>query len=228
MGIISRFIMVVRSTLGAMLGWAENPARILEQTLLDMEHAYHRAKDQVAHSLADQKRLEKSLAEQQAEARRWQERAVLAVEKGDDALAREALRKKNGHARHAAELEKQLAAHQANVTTLKDGLRELESRIEELKRKKTVLASRQRQAEAQEQIYKSIEGLRGAGALETARRMEEKIDQMAALSEARRELSLESRGGRLEARFQVLEGPGGEEERELIELKQRLQIEHKR
>lgn len=227
MGIFSRFVMLVRSSLSALLGWAENPARILEQTLLDMEHAYHRARDQVAHSMADQKRLEKSLAEQQTEAKRWQDRAVLAVEKGDDTLAREALRKKNEHTRHAAELERQLAAHEANVNALKDGLRELESRIEELKRKKTVLVSRQRQAEAQDQIYKTIEGLRGAGALETARRMEEKVDQMVALSEARRELSQQGRGGEVERRFQMLEGAGTEVERELIELKRRLQIEHK-
>ena len=91
MGLFSRFMMVLRSNLNALLGRVEDPTKILEQTLLDMENAYRRAKDQVAHSIADQKRLEKSLAEQQSEAKRWQDRAVLAVEKGDDALAKEAL-----------------------------------------------------------------------------------------------------------------------------------------
>ncbi|HEX7928313.1 MAG TPA: PspA/IM30 family protein [bacterium] len=229
MGLFSRFMMVLRSNLNALLGRAEDPTKILEQTLLDMEHAYRRAKDQVAHSIADQKRLEKSLADQQSEAKRWQDRAVLAVEKGDDALAKEALRKKNEHTRFAASLEEQLAAHQGNVAMLKDGLRELESKIEELKRKRTILASRQRQAEAQDQIYKSIEGIRGAGAMDTVKRMEDKVDQMVALSDARRELSTEARGGQIEQQFRALEAGGGAEvERELLELKQRLQIEHKK
>jgi phage shock protein A len=228
MGIFSRFMMVLRSNLNWLLGQAEDPTKVLEQTLLDMERAYRRAKDQVAHSIADQKRLEKSLADQQAEVTRWQERAVLAVEKGDDTLAKEALRRKNEHARLAAQQEQQLAVHQANVSALKDGLRELESKIEELKRKRTVLASRQRQAEAQQQIYETIEGIRGAGALDTVKRMEEKVDQMVALAEARKELSAESRGGQIEKQFQALEAGGADVEAELIELKQRLQIEHKR
>jgi phage shock protein A len=228
MGIFSRFILVIRSNLTALLGMAEDPSKILEQTLLDMEKAYRRAKDQVAHSIADQKRMEKSLADQQAEAKRWQDRAVLAVEKGDDSLAKEALRKKNEHARFAAQLQEQLAAHEANVASLKDGLRELEGNIEELKRKRTMLASRQRQAEAQDQIYKSIEGIRGAGALDTVKRMEEKVDQMVAISDARRELSSELKAGNIEQQFRALEGPGADVDRELIELKQRLQIEHKR
>lgn len=228
MGIFSRFITIVRSYLNALLGRVEDPTRILEQTLLDMEHAYRRARDQVAHSIADQKRLEKSLSDQQAEATRWQERAVLAVEKGDDTLAKEALRRKNEHGRLAAQLEQQLTVHQGNVTALKDGLRELESKIEELKRKRTLLASRQRQAEAQQQIYQTIEGIRGAGALDTVKRMEEKVDQMVALADARKELSAETRGGAVEAQFRALEGAGADVEAELIELKQRLQIEHKR
>jgi phage shock protein A len=228
MGIFARFMMVLRANLNALLGRAEHPTRILEQTLLDMEHAYRRARDQVAHSIADQKRLEKSLADQQAESARWQERAILAVEKGDDTLAKEALRRKKEHGLLATQLEQQLATHQGNVSALKDGLRELESKIEELKRKKTLLASRQRQAEAQQQIYQTIEGIRSAGALDTVKRMEEKVDQMVALGEARKELSAEARGGAVEAQFRALEGAGADVEAELIELKQRLQIEHKR
>jgi phage shock protein A len=228
MGILARIAMIVRSWVTSAVSRAEDPAKILEQTLLDMEHAYRRAKDQVAHSIADQKRLEKTLAEQQTEAGRWQERAVLAVEKGDDTLAKDALRRKNEHTRLAAQLGEQLKDHQENVASLKEGLRDLEARMEDLKRKKSLLISRQRQAEAQDQIYRGVEGVRSAGALETIRRMEEKVDQMVALSGARREMQEEFSGDRLERRFKTLEASGPDVEQDLLQLKQRIQIEHKR
>ena len=50
MGIMSRFATVIRSNMNAMLNRAEDPTKILEQTILDMDTAYAKAKDQVARS----------------------------------------------------------------------------------------------------------------------------------------------------------------------------------
>jgi phage shock protein A len=227
MGILSRFINVVRSNLNALLNRAEDPAKLLDQTLIDMQAAYGKAKDHVARSLADEKRLEKSLMDQQGEVKRWEERALRAVEQGDDELAREALRRKNEHARMAAQFQHEHAAHAANVQRLKESLHELESKIEELRRKKNLLVSKQRRAEAQDQIYRTIEGIDSAGAVDTIARMENKIEEMAALADARQDLSAEFSGDALEKRFAELDKSGEDVDAELLALKQRLQIEHK-
>jgi phage shock protein A len=227
MGILSRFINVVRANLNALLNRAEDPSKMLEQTLLDMEGAYRKAKEHVARALADEKRLEKSLMDQQGERKRWEERAVLAVEKGDDELAKEALRRKNEHARLAAQFERELGAHAANVERLKDSLKELEHKIAEIRRKKELLISKQKRAEAQDQIYQAIEGINSTGALDTIERMEHKIEEMAALADARQELSEEFTGDQLERRFAELDASGEDVDSELLELKQRLQIDHK-
>jgi phage shock protein A len=226
MGIVSRFISVVRANLNALLNRAEDPTKMLEQTLIDMEAAYRKAKDQVARSVADQKRLEKSLADQNKEVGRWNGRAVQAVEKGDDDLAKEALRRKGEHARIAAQFDHELGAHAVNVDNLKSGLRDLERKISEIKRKKNLLVSKQKRATAQDQIYKTIEGIQDAGALDTIQRMEDKIEEMAHLADARMELSDEFQGDALEKKFQEL-GPGEDVETELLELKQQLQLEDK-
>jgi len=226
MGIVSRFVAVVRSNLNALLNRAEDPTKMLEQTLIDMESAYRKAKDQVARSVADEKRLEKSLADQQKEADTWSRRAMQAVEKGDDELAKEALRRKGEHARIAAQFEHELGAHGANVDNLKSGLRELESKIAEIKRKKNLLISKQKRAQAQDQIYQTIEGIQDAGAIDTINRMEEKIEEMSNLADARMELSGEFQGDALEKRFQEL-GPSEDVDAELLELKQRLRLEDK-
>jgi len=227
MGILSRFIAVVRSNLNALLNRAEDPAKMIEQTLLDMESAYRKAKDQVARSVADHKRLEKALQDQKTETAKWSERAMLAVQKSDDNLAREALARKQEHQRIAAQFEQEMGAHDTNVEQLKAGLRDLETKIAEIRRKKNLLVSKQRRAEAQNQIYGTLEGIQDAGALETISRMEAKIDEMSHLADARRELSSEFSGDALERKFRELQ-PGKDVESELMEMKQRLQIENKR
>jgi phage shock protein A len=228
MGILARFITVIQASLNALITKAENPAQILEQTILDMEGAYRKAKDQVAHAIADEKRMQQTLAKEHAEVKQWQERAVLAVEKGDDALAREALARKHEHARIAAALGSELEAQSANVAALKEALQELQQKIAEIKRQKTVLVSKQRRAEAQDQIHKTLEGVTQAGALETVKRMEERIEHLAALSDARKELAQQSRGDALERRFKELGTGSPTVETELIEMKKRLQLELKR
>ena len=226
MGILSRFAAVVRSNLNALLNRAEDPTKLLDQTLLDMDAAYRKAKDQVARSVADQKRLEKSLADQRKQAAKWSERAVLAVEKGDDELAKEALRRKAEHTRQSSQFEHELEAHTNNVENLKGSLHELNAKIDEIRRKKNLLVSKQKRAVAQDTIYKTIEGIQDAGAVDTINRMEEKIEEMSSLADARMELSGEFQGDQLEKKFDELDA-GADMDAELLELKQQLKLEDK-
>ncbi len=226
MGILSRFIVVVRANLNALLNRAEDPAKMLDQTLIDLDGAYRKAKEQVARAVADEKRLEKSLADQQRETKKWEERAVLAVEKGDDTLAREALRRKSEHAGMSAQFERELSAHTANVENLKQSLGELEKRIAEFRRKKNLLVSKQKRAQAQDQIFRTIESMNQSGALDTIQRMEDKIEDMSAMADARQELSDEFSGDALERKFDRL-APTGDVDQELLALKERLRLENK-
>ena len=223
MSILSRFFTVIRANLNALLNRAEDPGKLLEQTLLDLDHAYRQAKEQVARAMADQKRLEKSTADHQSEIQRWEERAMLAVQKGDDELAREALKRKNEYLRLSAQFQQELEAHRGNVARLKTSLKELEEKIGEIRRKKNLLLSKQRRAEAQEKITLAIENLQGTGALETVARMEEKIEHMAALADSRQELKRETSGEDLERRFAALDGQS-DIDAELLELKQRIRL----
>ncbi len=226
MGILSRTINVVRSNLDSLLNRAEDPTKMLEQTLLDMQNAFKKAKNRVAQSAADEKRLEKSLLDEQRKAKNWAGKAMLAVEKGDDELAREALQRKQEHSRMTAQYQHELGAHAANVEQLKSGLHDLEDKIAEIGRKKNLLISKQRRAEAQSEIYKTIEGIQDTGAIDTIQRMENKIEEMSHLADARMELSEEFQGDQLERKFKEL-GAGEDVEAELLEMKQRARIEDK-
>ena len=227
MSIVSRFVNVIRAQMNALLNRAEDPAKMLDQTLVDMRSAFNKAKEQVARAIADETRLQRDLDKQKQEIERWNQNAVKAVEQGNDTLAKEALRRKNEHLRFAAQYEHELVAQSSNVQRLKDSLRELETKIDELGRKKNLLKSRQKRAEAQDAIYSTLEGIDSAGALDTIARMEEKIEEKSAMADARQSLSAEFQGDALEQQFKALEGKSGDVDSELLELKQRMQIENK-
>ncbi|MCZ6729041.1 MAG: PspA/IM30 family protein, partial [SAR324 cluster bacterium] len=89
-----------------------------------------------------------------------------------------------------------------------------------------LLVSKQKRAQAQDQIYKTMEGIQDTGAVDTINRMEEKIEEMSHLADARMELSEEFSGDALEKKFAEL-GPGEDVDAELLELKQQLKLEDK-
>ncbi|MCZ6553822.1 MAG: PspA/IM30 family protein, partial [SAR324 cluster bacterium] len=204
MGILSRTINVVRSNLNSLLNRAEDPTKMLEQTLLDMQNAFEKAKDKVGQAMAGKTKLEKSLLDEQREAKKWKERAMRAVEEGNDELAREALQRKQEYTQRTAEFQHEMEAHAANVDQLRSELHSLQDKIAEIKRKKNLLISKQERAEAQSQIYKTIDGIGSSSAIDTIERMENKIEEMSHLADARMELSEEFQGDQLERKFKEL------------------------
>ena len=92
MGIFSRLGTLIKSNLNELISQAEDPQKMLNQIVLDMQNQLVEAKKQVAVSIADEKRLRKQLDEQTELAKEWERKAMMAVRAGDDVLAREALR----------------------------------------------------------------------------------------------------------------------------------------
>ena len=148
MGIISRFINVVRAYSNSFLDKAEDPEKMLQQMLSDLEGQKRQAKQQMTEALALQKRLERDTEKEHKEAEKWEQKAILAVQNDKDDLAKEALVRKKDHERRAEEFEIQLEKHRANAETLRSGYQAMEDKIEEIKRKKGLLLAKQKQAEA--------------------------------------------------------------------------------
>ena len=101
----------------------------------------------------------------------------------------------------------------------------MEDRIDEIKRKKGILLAKQKQAEAQEKIFQTMEGLGdNSGALETIERMEEKVENMEARAEAYQEISSRSDKDSLESKFEELGHDSTDMDSELLELKKRAAL----
>lgn len=217
MGLFDRISRVVRANLNDMVSKAEDPEKILEQSIIDMQEDLVQLRQAVAQAIAAQKRTQQQYNQQSTEANNWQQRAQLALTKGDENLAREALVRKKTHAETAATLKTSNETQMAQVDTLKRSLIALESKISEAKTRKDMLKARISAAKAQEQIESATGRLGTSSAMGAFERMEEKVQLMEARAQSAGELA----GADLENQFKQLEA-GSDVDDELAALKQQM------
>ena len=223
MGIFARLATLIKSNLNDLISRSEDPEKMLNQVVIEMESQLIEAKKQVASSIADEKRLAKQHEQEKANAAEWERRAMLAIKAGDDALAKEALSRKKEHETLGNTYKDQWSKQKAAVDSLKTALRMLNSKIEEAKRKKNVLIARKKRAEAQKAIQETMSGLNNVSAFDTFDRMANKIDQMEAEAEASAELHEQYSGDTLAHKFSQLEATAGADD-ELMALKRKMGV----
>lgn len=217
MGLFDRLSRVVRANINDLVSKAEDPEKVLEQAVIDMQEDLVQLRQAVARSIATQKRTEQQYNKNQSEANNWQQRAQLALSKGDENLAREALVRKKSFSDTAASLKIQLDQQSNNVTTLKRNLIALESKISEAKTKKDMLRARANAAKAQKQLQETMTGIDTSSSLGAFERMEDKVMQLEAESQAVGELG----GTGIEQQFAALEASSGVDD-ELAAMKAQL------
>ena len=152
MGIFARLGTLIKSNLNDLISRAENPEKMLNQVLLDMQQQLVDAKKAVAVAIADEKKLQKQYNVELDKSKEWERKAMVAVRAGDDNLARQALVRKQEHETIYTQFQQQWVAQKQAVDKLKDALRLLNQKIEEAKRKKNILIARKKRAEAQQAI----------------------------------------------------------------------------
>jgi phage shock protein A len=218
MGFFDRLSRLLRANLNDLVSKAEDPAKILDQSVTDMQSDLVKLRQAVATAIASQKRIRNQAEQAEAQSRTWYERAELALRKGEEDLAREALTRRKTYQETAAALQAQLASQSGQVETLKKSLTALEAKIAEAKTKKDMLKARAQAAQAQEQLQSAVGRLGTNSAMAAFDQMEEKVQALEARSQAAAELA----GADLESQFAALEG-GSDVDDELASLRQRLE-----
>jgi phage shock protein A len=218
MGLFDRISRVVRSNVNAAVSAAEDPEKILEQTVLDMQDNLVQLRKAAAESIATQKRLEQQYNQAESQSAEWQNRAMLALQKGNEDLAKEALSRKQTYTQTATALKQQLDQASVTVANQKKALMAIESKLAEAKTKKDMLKARAKAAKATEQLNQALSTVDTASAIGAFERMEDKVLQMEARTSAMAELT----GDKLESQFAALES-GSDVETELQLLKAQLE-----
>ncbi len=214
MGLIDRILRVIRANLNSLVGNAEDPEKILEQAVEDMQQDLIQLRQAVAQAIATQKRTERQASQAQSTADEWYNRAQLALSKGDENLAREALTRRKSYQETAKAMQGQLSQQSSVVSKLKENMRTLESKISEARTQKDLYIARARSAQASQKIQEMLGNVGTGSAMSAFEKMEEKVMQLEAQSEALEDLG----SNELEKKFAALEG-GNDIDAELAALK---------
>lgn len=185
MGVLERIESIIKANLNDLLGKTGNPEKILGQLISDMESELADARDQMASTIREGKRLRMLCIESQQLAEKWQKKAVLAVQYGKDDLAKEALLRKRSASALAEDYRQECDLHAEVVASLKSALKALEAKIQEARRRKDELIMRKRQAEVDRLLRRDMI----ADERSVFRRMEDRIVSLSAEAEALSEIS---------------------------------------
>ena len=149
MGVFSRFKDIVNANINALLDKAEDPEKMLKLMMQEMEDTLIELKSNCAARMASRIRLERRIEEQKALISRWQSRAELAVDKGRDDLARDALIEKKKELATLSSLMKDLDSYSEIIDQSKAEINQLEAKLSQAKLTLKSLQEKARAAEAE-------------------------------------------------------------------------------
>ena len=191
MSILDRLSRLLRANVNDLISKAEDPAKIIDQALRDMRGAYSEARSEVADALAQAAKLEREANTNRTLAAEYEKKAEEALRGGSEDLAREALRRAQNHKDLAKGFDEQRERQTSTVDQLKTQLRALEAKIDEMQSKQTLLAARQKTAQAGATLEKVSGFDKAGGAMDAFNDMEEKVaameDKNRAMGELRKE-----------------------------------------
>ncbi len=199
MGILTRFKDIMAANFNALLDKAEDPEKMIDQYLRNLESDFAKVKAETASVMAEEKSAKRKLDECNDEIAKMTEYAKKAVAAGNDNDARQFLTKKNELTEKQAILAKNYELAQANSEKMKQMHNKLESDISAMKSKRDMLKAKIKVAETQKKINEMGSGIESAGNNAAAfERMEDKVNKMLDEAEAVGELNKSAAGDSIE------------------------------
>jgi phage shock protein A len=214
MGIFTRLSDIISSNINAMLDKAEDPEKLVRLMIQEMEDTLVEIKAACAGVMATKKKVQRELEEAHTRAQQWGEKAQLAVNKGREDLAREALMEKRRYRERASALEKELSQCAALVEQYQADMMQLEDKLGTAREKQRILVQRHIHAQRRKRAQQEIRRLDTSDTLIRFAQFENRIERM----EAEADLVNFGRKPPLEDEFTRLEGDD-EIEKELQTLK---------
>ncbi|WP_274650351.1 PspA/IM30 family protein [Paenibacillus humicola] len=202
MSIFKRLRDLTLSNVYALIEKAEDPVKLTDQYIRDMQEDLEDAEKAVAAQIAIEKKFKQLYEEQEALVKKRDEQAHTAAQMQNIDLARRALEEKKEAEQKMAEYKSSYDQNKSAADNLRAKLEEMRKQLTEMKNKRETLVARYNAAKAQNEINKSMTGFNSDSAAAGLKRMEEKMLQMEAQAEASNELN--SKGKSLDDEFAAL------------------------
>ena len=214
MGIFTRFRDIVSSNINAILDKAEDPEKLIRLMIREMEDTLVEIKAACAGTMASSKKVRRQLDTLRDRIQYWEQKAELAVKKGKDHLAREALVEKRRYVDRRKGLENELDEHDLLIEQYQNNIRQLEDKLKAARDKQRLLVQRHIHAHRKMQAQEEIRRIDSSEAMLKFDELENRIERM----EAEADLVNFGKRTALEAEFDTL-GVDEEIEKELQALK---------
>ncbi len=180
MGIFTRFRDIVGSNINSMLDRAEDPEKLIKLMIQEMEDTLIELKSACAGVMAESKNVERQLQTLDKRVDYWEDKASLAVNKGRDDLAREALLEKRRYSRRTESLTNELTEHESLLEQYKDDIRQLEEKLKNAREKERMLVQRHIHAARKKRAQEEMRRMDNADAIFKFEELEHRIEHMEA------------------------------------------------
>jgi phage shock protein A len=208
MGVFTRFKDIIGSNINSMLDKAEEPEKMIRLMIQEMEETSVELKAACAGLMADQKRLARDLSQASERTELWSNRARLAMEKGREDLAREALLEKLSAQRLSEGLERERDRFAVLIEQAREDIEQLEAKLESAKERQRSLAKRHVRADHRMRARSNVSRVQSTDVMMRFDQFEQRIERM----EAEAELAAPRQNRNLEQEFALLEGSDEVEE----------------
>lgn len=202
MSIFRRIFRIGKANVNSALDKLEDPVKMIDQILRELDQDIAKMTAAVTSQMAVEKRFERELQETEQIIARRDEQARVAVEQGDDNLAREALIDKKRHIEKRDALKVNYDKAKETAARLRKQLEDMKSRVQDMKTKRSALIAQAEAAKATKRITRTMSGVGNENLADSFSKMEEKIQQMHDEAQAAQELAESERS--LDSKFEEL------------------------
>jgi len=192
MGIFGRIADIFKANVNDALDNMEDPEKMIKQMVIEMQEAIAKATSGLATAMAQEKKLERDFNNYNEQAKGWEQKAMIALNAGNEDLARQALAKKADADMQAKQYEQMYLSARDTAGKLKTQVEGLKVKLSEARMKESTLIARNESAKAQKQIAKQVGNFDASSSFAKFDKWEDKILKNEAEAQAYTELSGDS------------------------------------
>ena len=195
MSMLQRFKDIMSSNINALLDKAEDPEKMIDQMIRNLQSDLGKVKSETATVMAEEARLNRQLTDLKAEEEKMITYAKKALQAGSDDDAKLFLEKKNSIQNKASEVETRLISARQNSQNMKAMHDKLSSQVADLNARKNDIKAKIQQAKLQEKMNTMTSSVTGAASISKFDEIEEKANAMLDKANAMQELNQVNDGG---------------------------------
>lgn len=189
MGVFQRLSDLLKSNVNDLIDRAEDPEKMVKQIIIDMQTELTKATQNYGKAKASERLAEKKYLEAQKISSDWEAKAKMALAKGDQELAKQALARKVKADEDLNNYKEMYESISAQTDAIGDQVEVLRAKLEEAKSRQAMLIARSQMAETKKNLAKAAGGFDGNSSLEKFQKMEEKIERKEAEADAFTEIA---------------------------------------